>query len=265
MKRYRLLSSVMLALLLIAVPAIALAQTPTVGVVRHDGLGLMLADSEGRTLYAFSSDSDGTSNCLGECAALWPPLLLDEGEPISGDGVAGLLGLIERSDGGRQVTYNGRPLYRYAQDANAGDANGQGMANSWYVVHPDAPSITVADQGITGDTVTIGRVVVMEGSWVVIHADQNGSPGAIIGEASVPPGESLDASVTIDTLRLTDRLHAMVHRDRGDPGQFEVPRRRFRRSSSEGLPLTAAFAVTAAPAAAATVGSDRAAPNGSLH
>jgi len=259
MKPSRYLSLVVLALALVAIPAIATAQAPTVEVARHDDLGPMLVDSEGRTLYAFSNDSDGASNCLGDCAALWPPLLLTEGEPAGGGGVAGLLGLIVRSEGGRQATYNGRPLYRYAQDVNPGDTNGQGMANAWYVVHPDAPSIAAADQEIEGDTVTISRVVVMEGSWVVIHADQGGSPGAIIGEASVAPGENLAVEVLIDTLRLTERLHAMVHRDRGDLGQFEFPGADPPLTLG-GAQVTAMFAVTAAPAAVATSAATEPAP-----
>jgi predicted lipoprotein with Yx(FWY)xxD motif len=89
------------------------------------GLGQVLVDSEGHTLYAFSGDSGKTSACEGACAKAWPPLLVEHGEPEPSNGAgASRLGTITRPDGDRQVTYAGHPLYSFSGDKSPGDANG---------------------------------------------------------------------------------------------------------------------------------------------
>jgi predicted lipoprotein with Yx(FWY)xxD motif len=104
-------------------------------------LGLVVVDADGRTLYVFDNDEGSTSACEGGCADTWPPLTT-EGDPTGGDGVnADLLGTTDRSDGTTQVTYNGRPLYTYAADADAGDTTGQGVGGIWWVVAPDGAPI----------------------------------------------------------------------------------------------------------------------------
>ena len=93
------------------------------------GLGQVLVDSEGHTLYAFSKDSGGTSTCEGACAKAWPPLLVEHGEPEPSNGAAASrLGTITDPDGARQVTYAGHPLYSYAGDKQPGEANGNGAS-----------------------------------------------------------------------------------------------------------------------------------------
>ena len=112
----------------------------TVGVVGSD-LGSILADADGKTLYLFEADTDGTSTCYGDCAATWPALV-DEA-PTGGDGVdTSLLGTTARDDGSMQVTYAGHPLYYYAADAAAGDTTGQGVGDVWFVVNPDGAPVT---------------------------------------------------------------------------------------------------------------------------
>jgi predicted lipoprotein with Yx(FWY)xxD motif len=100
-------------------------------------LGEILADADGRTLYAFLQDTENTSNCEGECAQLWPPLTVDG--PL--DGASGpdesQFGTTARPDGTLQLTLDGRPLYRYAGDKAAGDTNGQGFKDIWFVLKPD--------------------------------------------------------------------------------------------------------------------------------
>lgn len=106
------------------------------------GLGEVLVDAEGKTLYMFENDKDGKSACYEDCEKAWPPLLT-EGEPEAGDGTAqDLLGTTERTDGGEQVTYNGMPLYYFAKDAKAGDVKGQGVKDVWYVVDGDGEIVT---------------------------------------------------------------------------------------------------------------------------
>jgi len=94
-----------------------------------EGLGLVLADSEGHVLYSFSKDTPKASACEGACAKAWPPLLVEEGEPEPSNGAsAARLGTITRADGTRQVTYAGHPLYTYTGDKSPGQAKGNGLS-----------------------------------------------------------------------------------------------------------------------------------------
>ena len=222
----RTLSVLLLTLaLLLAVTALALAQGgPTVQVAEHPTYGKILVDANGMTLYIFTKDEPGVSNCYDQCAQNWPPLTVAEGEtPTAGPGVTGTLGVIKRNDGTYQVTYNDMPLYRFFKDTQPGDANGQGVKGVWFVVHPDAPSVTVDDQPIKNGTVTVARVVAFEPGWIVIHADANGKPGPILGYTAVKAGENMNVVVNIDEAKATSRLHAMLHVDRGEMGMFEFP------------------------------------------
>lgn len=90
------------------------------------GLGLVLVDSGGRTLYAFDADRGGTPACYGPCAERWPPLI-SNGEPHPSNGAAAeRLGTVERRDGSSQVTYAAQPLYAFAGDQGPGEASGDG-------------------------------------------------------------------------------------------------------------------------------------------
>jgi predicted lipoprotein with Yx(FWY)xxD motif len=103
-------------------------------------LGAILVDGEGMTLYLFMPDAQGASQCVDSCASTWPPLA---GPATAGDGVdEALLGTADRPDGSAQVTYNGWPLYHFASDAAAGDTNGQGVGDIWYVVDASGNAIT---------------------------------------------------------------------------------------------------------------------------
>ncbi|MBI5089517.1 MAG: hypothetical protein HZB15_11860 [Actinobacteria bacterium] len=117
----------------------------TVATVDSD-LGTILVDGDGHTLYMFMPDAQGPSTCTGQCLGAWPALL---GPATAGDGVdATLLGTAARPDDGTmQVTYNGWPLYYFAQDAAAGDVNGQGANVVWYVVDPSGTAIGAAASG----------------------------------------------------------------------------------------------------------------------
>lgn len=98
-------------------------------------LGEVLVGPDGMTLYLYDPDAQGASTCYDQCAQAWPPLLADDGAPAAGDGVdAALLGTTERTDGGLQVTYDGWPLYYWAQDDAPGDATGQGVNDVWWVL-----------------------------------------------------------------------------------------------------------------------------------
>jgi predicted lipoprotein with Yx(FWY)xxD motif len=120
-----------------AAPKTASGQTATVG-VSNSGLGQILVDSQGRTLYLFKADQGTKSACTGACAGAWPPLLVT-GKPSVGSGVnASLVGTSTRPEGKTQVTYNGHPLYLFAQDQKAGETNGQGVSAfgaAWFALN----------------------------------------------------------------------------------------------------------------------------------
>ena len=106
--------------------------------------GKVVVDGAGRTLYLFDKDtaSPSKSNCDGDCAAKWPPVLAGSGTPQV-DGVdAALVGTVTRTDGSKQVTLAGWPLYQFAQDAKAGEAKGQAVGGVWWVLGPDGKKIT---------------------------------------------------------------------------------------------------------------------------
>jgi predicted lipoprotein with Yx(FWY)xxD motif len=84
--------------------------------LRESKYGKVLFAGNGRALYLFTSDTPGTSNCSGECAAAWPPFYA-RGKLVAGKGVnRKLLGRTTRPDGRKQVTYKGHPLYFYVHD-----------------------------------------------------------------------------------------------------------------------------------------------------
>lgn len=94
----------------------------------------LLTDAAGRVLYVFDRDSEGTSACYDQCAALWPPFLAAaDAKP------AGEYALVTRSDGSRQWAVRGRPLYFYAADSAPGQATGDGVKGVWHVVR-DTPA-----------------------------------------------------------------------------------------------------------------------------
>lgn len=101
------------------------------------GVGPVLVDSRGFTVYDFHKDRGTESSCYGGCAGLWPPVLT-EGDPRTGDGAAAAkLGKTKRKDGTVQVTYAGHPLYTYAADKKPGEANGQDIESygaEWYAL-----------------------------------------------------------------------------------------------------------------------------------
>ena len=101
-------------------------------VVADSDLGEILTDADGLTIYFFANDTEGVSNCEGDCLANWPPVEVD-GEPSAGDGVDAELGTFERADGAVQLTVNGFPAYYFAGDSTAGDVNGQGVGGVWFV------------------------------------------------------------------------------------------------------------------------------------
>ena len=105
--------------------------------VASSGLGRVLVDGRGRTLYLFEKDKHGKSACTGQCAGFWPPLIA-HGKPLASAGAkASLLGTTKRADGRLQVTYNHHPLYRFIKDTRKGQTSGEGVnafGAEWFAV-----------------------------------------------------------------------------------------------------------------------------------
>ena len=101
-------------------------------------LGEIVVDGEGMTVYMFDNDTQGAdaSVCEGDCATNWPAVTTDSDSPEV-EGVTGEVGTIEGVDGSTQVTLNGWPLYYFVGDEAAGDTNGQGVNEVWWVLTPD--------------------------------------------------------------------------------------------------------------------------------
>jgi predicted lipoprotein with Yx(FWY)xxD motif len=116
------------------------SQTTTISVALSTadvpGVGTVLVEQDGRTVYLFMNDTGSKSTCSGSCAATWPALTSD-GRATTTGGANGTLGTTKSTDGGQQVTYDGHPLYLYSGDNGPGEANGQGIGGVWYAVTPD--------------------------------------------------------------------------------------------------------------------------------
>jgi hypothetical protein len=85
------------------------------------------------------------------------------------------------------------------------------------------PSVVVQDQTIADSRVVVLKVVSATPGWIVIHADNSGKPGPVIGYAAVRSGENLDVVVAIDAKKATPLLYAMLHVDAGTVGAYEFP------------------------------------------
>ncbi len=112
--------------------------------------GSILMNSEGFTLYFFSPDSKDVSNCNGNCADAWPAFFA-ENLTLDGGLNASDFGEITRDDGSKQTTYKGWPLYLFSNDTSAGQINGDGSGNVWYVAKPDYTVMIVRSQLVGRD------------------------------------------------------------------------------------------------------------------
>jgi predicted lipoprotein with Yx(FWY)xxD motif len=105
--------------------------------------GTIVGDGRGQAVYLFDREHTKKSECYGDCARAWPPVL-SKGRPVAGKGVRKrLLGTTERRGGKRQVTYGGRPLYYYVDDAPGRVLchNVFEFGGLWLVVRPDGTPV----------------------------------------------------------------------------------------------------------------------------
>lgn len=117
----------------------AKAENPTLGKT-------VLTTTKGQTLYSLSAEKNGRFICIGPCLSTWHPLRVPSGTRPTGPVK---LSTIERPDGGTQVTYRGKPLYRFSGDSKSGDANGEGIKDvgTWHAATvPSQPAAEPAPQ-----------------------------------------------------------------------------------------------------------------------
>lgn len=114
-----------------------MAQNYSLNIVNDPIIGPHLVDSNGYSLYIFTKDPFGNSTCTGQCAANWPPYYAGDNPTIPSGLSKSNLGTINRTDGVRQTTYMGRPLYRFFGEPSTGTARGDGVGGVWYVARPD--------------------------------------------------------------------------------------------------------------------------------
>jgi predicted lipoprotein with Yx(FWY)xxD motif len=137
--------ALLVAAVVISATAAACGQSPVNGPPRYvvlargiPGLGEIITDGKGFTLYMYAPDHRGRSQCSGFCAQQWPPLVLPRGvtRPKAGPGVrASLLGTVRRANGQLQLTYGGWPLYLWIGDDSPGQATGQADdMGLWYTL-----------------------------------------------------------------------------------------------------------------------------------
>ncbi len=135
-----------------ALPTTKDGRPATVGVA-STGLGNVLVDRRGRTLYLFARDSGTRTACTGACAVNWPPVGV-VGTPRVGSGAKSSdVGTTARPDGKRQLTYNGHPLYTFVNDKQPGDTNGEGVnafGGSWFAVSATGDQVAPRSQPAGG-------------------------------------------------------------------------------------------------------------------
>jgi predicted lipoprotein with Yx(FWY)xxD motif len=124
-------------------PAPGGSDSATVSISTVDGVGDVLVDADGAALYAADQETGGMVLCTDACASIWDPLTVRGNNPTAADGLGAKLGVVKRPDGARQVTFDGRLLYRFVEDGSPGTVTGNGFADTfdgqpftWHVATP---------------------------------------------------------------------------------------------------------------------------------
>jgi predicted lipoprotein with Yx(FWY)xxD motif len=129
------MKKVFLTLALCLTAFVVFASSYSLNTATHSDYGDYLTGLDDKALYIFKSDvkGSGESTCYDACISAWPAYLVDSKDykpELAGD-----FSVITRKDGSYQLAYNGWPLYYFAGDAKAGDVNGQGVGEVWYVAN----------------------------------------------------------------------------------------------------------------------------------
>ena len=178
-----------------ASPAGAGASTPSSGASAPSGTvittakspaGTVLVDATGRAVYLWAKDTGDMSNCSGACAGAWPPVTTTGTATATGGAKASDLGTITRSDGTKQVTYDGHPLYYFSGDSGPGTASGQGsdgFGAKWWLVTPTGSDVTASVTSFTASA-----------SGAAPAAPAAAAPAAPAAPASAPASSSAGGS-----------------------------------------------------------------------
>jgi predicted lipoprotein with Yx(FWY)xxD motif len=156
-------------------------------------LGTVLVDGAGKTLYVFTADAAGKSNCTGDCLANWPALISDAAPTLGAGLDAASFSTITRDDGTKQVAFHDLPLYYFAGDTAAGETKGQGLAGKWYVIDAagemigvEAASPSAAAGGVNVDLAdnALGKILVggEKGLTLYIFTADKGGKSACSGD-----------------------------------------------------------------------------------
>jgi len=129
------------------------SSSDTVSTADVQGVGTVLVDSKGMALYSPDQEKSGTIMCTTGCTAIWVPLTVS-GSPTGSSDIASKLGTVMRPDGATQVTFDGKPLYTFAEDSGPDTVTGDGAKDSfggtsftWHVAAPGAVSTTSTSGG----------------------------------------------------------------------------------------------------------------------
>jgi predicted lipoprotein with Yx(FWY)xxD motif len=115
-----------------------------------------LTDANGMTLYYYTKDARGESVCYGNCEKAWPVFFaptVSVSPPLRSSD----FGTITRTDGSKQTTFRGWPLYYWQRDAKPGDMTGEGVGKVWYVLKVPAYSVMVATSEALGNYLVDGE------------------------------------------------------------------------------------------------------------
>jgi predicted lipoprotein with Yx(FWY)xxD motif len=113
-------------------------------------VGTVVVDAAGMTLYTTDREDGGTVACVDECVEFWLPAIVDSETPAVAAELADRVGTVERPDGGGlQATLDGRPLYRFSEDGEPGETNGDGVEDAfggsgfvWHAAVVDEAAVT---------------------------------------------------------------------------------------------------------------------------
>jgi predicted lipoprotein with Yx(FWY)xxD motif len=130
------------------------AASATISAKSVPGVGTVLVNGQGQTLYMLTSEKGGKITCTqtNGCTQAWPETLLANGATATaGSGVqSSLLGTVKDASGNLEVTYNHWPLYTFSGDSGPGVAKGQGLTSfggTWYVLSGSGNPVTSSQSG----------------------------------------------------------------------------------------------------------------------
>jgi predicted lipoprotein with Yx(FWY)xxD motif len=155
----------------------------------------VVVNGAGFTLYRFDKDTaqPSKSNCNADCAAMWPPVIVDPSGKLFLDGVdMKNVGAVKRDDGSMQLTIGGWPAYRFSKDLKPGDTNGQGVGGTWFGLTPDGQK---AGKGQSGSGQPAGGT----GSVAPSPGTGTGTDGSAGGTGTATGGSGAGGAVKAAT------------------------------------------------------------------